>query len=235
MNVAAIDSRLAEALQTALDGAASIRLVHDESSFSHVIVRRQGEELRVIGADGFVRHEGIDAAPEAMDRLGSTLRKEAAAKSLGDMDNPAQTFGFELELLGGRVSFGLGEEISFSVESERDGYLTLIDLGTDGTVAMLLPNAETPSVPIRAGRTLTYPEGDVFFEAQPPVGRGLVRAFLTPEPLDIEIPSGEEYAVGGEEFAERLTAAVIEAVGSDDGAVRLESWGTASIVYDIHN
>lgn len=235
VNVAAIDSRLAEALQKSLDGATSIRLVHDESSFSHLIVRRRGPELRVIGADGFVRHEGIDAALESMDRLGGLLRKEAAAKSLGDMDNPAQMFGFELELLGGKTSFGLGEEIGFSVESDRDGYLTLIDLGTDGTVVMLLPNAETPSVRIRAGRKMTYPEGGLYFEAQPPVGTGLVRAFLTPEPLAIEIPIGEDAASGGEEFAAEVTAALIEAVGSDGDAVLLESWGTASIVYDIHN
>ncbi len=137
--------------------------------------------------------------------------------------------------MGGKTSFGLGEEISFSLESDRDGYVTLIDLGTDGTVAMLLPNAETPSVRIRAGQKLRYPEGEVYFEAQLPVGGGMVRAFLTPEPLDIEIPSGEDYAFGGEEFAAQVAAALIGAVGTDEGAVRLDSWGTASIVYDIHN
>ena len=235
VNVAAIDSRLADALQTSLDEAPSIRLVHDENSFSHLIVRRRGEELHVVGSDGFIRHDGIDATPSGMDRLGVMLRKEAAAKSLGDMDNPAQTFGFELELSGGRTSFGLGEEIDFSLESDRDGYVTLVDLGTDGTVAMLLPNAETPSVRISAGQRLRFPEGEIFFEAQPPVGGGLVRAFLTPAPLDIEIPNGEDYAFGGEEFAAQVTAALVAAVGTDEGAVRLDSWGTASIVYDIHN
>jgi hypothetical protein len=209
--------------------------VHDENSFSHMIVRRRGEQLHVVGSDGFIRHEGIGATPDAMDRLGDLLRKEAAAKSLGDMENPAQTFGFELELSGGQTSFGLGEEINFSVESDRDGFLTLVDLGTDGTVTMLLPNAETPSVRIRAGRKMTYPEGGLYFEAQPPVGGGMVRAFLTPEPLAIEIPSGEDAASGGEEFAVQVTAALIAAVGTDEGAVRLDSWATASIVYDIHN
>ena len=57
VNVAAIDSRLASALQASLNEAQSIRLVHDGNSFSHLIVRRRGEELHVVGSDSFIRHE----------------------------------------------------------------------------------------------------------------------------------------------------------------------------------
>ena len=235
VNVAAVDTRLADALQTDLADAGSIRLVHEEDAFSHLLVRRRGETLRVVGADGFVRHDGIAASPAAMRDLGDILRKEAAAKNLGDMDNPAHPFALDLELEGGRTSFGLGDELSFGVESDRDGYLTLLDLGTDGTVAMLLPNAGTPSVRVSAGQRVSFPENDLVFEVQPPVGGGMVRAFVTSEPLAIAIPSGSEYAFGGEEFAARVTDALIEAVGRDGEAVRLDSWATASIVYEIHN
>jgi hypothetical protein len=153
------------------------------------------------------------------------------------MDNPAQGYAVELELLGGATSIGIGEEIAFSVESERDGYLTLVDLGTDGTVAMLLPNADIRSVRVSAGRPLTYPApgGDLVFTALEPAGSGLVRAFVTPEPLDVAIPAGEEYAFGGEEFAGGLVAALLAAAGQLEGAVRLDSWGTASLVYEIRD
>ena len=57
VNVAAIDSRLASALQASLNEAQSIRLVHDGNSFSHLIVRRRREELHVVGSDSFIRHE----------------------------------------------------------------------------------------------------------------------------------------------------------------------------------
>jgi hypothetical protein len=235
VNVAAIDTRLAEALQAALTDAPSIRLVEDENSFSHLIVRRRGEELRVIGSDGFARHEGIDPTAEAMEELAVSLRKESAAKSLGDMDNPAQSFGLDLELLGDKTSFGLGEDISFSIESDRDGYITLVDLGTDGTVAMLLPNEEDPSMRIRAGQRLEYPGDELAFQARPPAGGGMVRVFLTAEPLDIEIEAGKLYASGGEEFAKEITEALKRAAGVVDGAVRLETWGTASVVYEFTN
>lgn len=237
VSVAAVETRLVEALGNALRGVEGIRLVEAEDDFAHLIVRRGGDEFRVVGSDGFPRHVGLAADAGGIDRLASALRKEAASKRLADMDNPAQGFAVELELLGGQTSLGIGEEIAFLVEAERDGYLTLIDLGTDGTVAMLLPNADTPSVRVSAGRTLTYPEagGDLVFTALEPAGSGLVRAFVTPEPLDIPIPAGEEYAFGGEEFAGRLAAALVAAAGQLEGAVRLDSWGTASIVYEIHD
>jgi len=235
VNVAGIETRLSEALRTALADAPSVRLVETEGTFSHLIVRRRAEGLRIVGADGFVRHDALDADPAAMGRVADLLHKEAAAKSLADIENPAQAFSFELELLDGKTSFGLGEEIAFAVESQRDGFLTLIDIGPDGTVSMLLPNEETPEVRVQAGRRLTYPQGGVYFEAQPPVGTGLVRAFVTPEPLAISSPGGETYRFGGASFATEVGGALIATVGTDAGAVRLEGWGTAAVVYEIRN
>ncbi|MDH3206388.1 MAG: caspase family protein [Gemmatimonadota bacterium] len=237
VNVAAVDSRIVAGLRSALSGSDEIRLVENEDAFAHLIVRRGGDQLRVVGSDGFARHTDLGVDQTGISRLADALRKEAASKYLGDMDNPTQGFGVHLELLGGGTSFGLGEEIGFAIESERDGYLTLVDLGTDGTVAMLLPNAETASIRVRAGQRFQYPDpnGDLLFQAQEPAGTGLVRAFVTSEPLDIAIPSGEDYAFGGAAFAAQVAAALKAIAGEIDGAVRLDTWGTASIVYDITN
>lgn len=235
VNVAAVETRLAEALAGELADAPAIRLIEDETDFSHLIVRRRGDELRVIGSDGFPRHEEIGVEPSDMARLADILRKESAAKTLGDMDNPAQSFGFEVRLSGSKTSFGIGEELSFEIESDRDGYVTLVDLGTDGTVAVLIPNADDPSMRIRAGRTLRYPGGDLAFQALPPAGGGMVRAFLTEEPIAIDIPRGAVYASGGADFAEEITEAIKRAAGQEGEAVRLDRWGTASIVYEITN
>lgn len=236
-SIAGIDSRLGGSLRAELGNAPGVRLVDREDAFAHLIVRRGGEELRVVGSDGFARHAGIGTDAAGITRLADALRKEAASKRLADMENPAQGFGVRLEMLEGKTSFGVGEEIGFTVESERDGYLTLVDLGTDGTVAVLLPNAETRQVRVSAGRALSFPEpgGALVFTALEPAGTGLVRAFVTERPLDIAIPAGEEYAFGGEELAQRVTAALTAVAGELEGAVRLDSWGTASVVYDIQN
>jgi hypothetical protein len=235
-SVAALDTRLVAELRARLGDASGVELVERGDAFAHLIVRRGGNELRVVGSDGFHRHTGIPADPSGIERLAAALRKEAASKRLGDMDNPAPSFGVRLELLGRKTSFGIGEEIAFSVESERDGYLTLVDLGTDGTVAMLLPNAEMRTVRLRAGERFTYPEpgSSLTLRALEPAGTGLVRAFVTAAPLAIDVPAGQEYAHGGEAFAARVAAALVAAAGQVDGAVRLDSWGTAAIVYEIH-
>jgi len=236
VSVAGVDSRLADQLRATLGPGDGVHLVDREDAFAHLIVRRGGNELRVVGSDGFIRHSGLAADASGVAELVDALRKEAASKRLADMDNPAQDFAVSLELAGGRTSFGVGEDVNFRVESERDGYLTLVDLGTDGTVTVLLPNEDHATMPIQAGIALTYPEErGVYFQALPPAGGGLVRAFVTPWPLSIPIPQGAPAATGGAELAEQVSRALTGAAGAIDGAVRLDTWGTASIVYDIHN
>ncbi len=240
VNVAGIDSESAAALAHELEGVGSIKLVTQPDAFANLLVRRRGTELRVIGADGFVRHSGIPSGLKGASQLAGYLKQEAAAKRLADMDNPAQSFGVKLSLKGDKTSFGIGQDIAFKATSERDGYLTLLDLGTDGKVVMLFPNAEHKSAPIKAGQTITFPTPDMGFDLQifPPAGRGLVRAFVTPKPLDIPIGGGSDYAEGDATFAKKVAEAVEKAAGmvqGAPGAVRLDTWSTASLVYDIHN
>lgn len=235
VNVSGIDSESVAAINSALGGTTGVQIIEDENAFSHLLVRRRGEELRVVGADGFVRHEGFDLGDADAAALAAVLKQEAAAKYLADMDNPAQPFGVEIRLEGGKTSFGIGEKVSFHATADRDGYLTLVDLGTDGTVVMLFPNQYQPSVQIRAGETLSFPTEEMGFDLQifPPAGRGMVRAFITPEPLDI--PMTGEYTEGDETFAQAIADAVAAVAGSKEGAVQLDTWATASLVYDIHN
>jgi Caspase domain/Domain of unknown function (DUF4384) len=236
VNISGIDTGSANALKQALKGNASVRLVDQEDAYSQLLVRRRGTILRVIGADGFLRHDSIPSGAAGAKSLASILRQEAAAKGLGEMDNPAPPFGVQISTASGKASFGLGENVVFKATADRDGYLTLVDLGTDGTVTMLLPNQYTPPMKVTAGQTITFPtpNSQVELEMLPPTGRGLVRAFVTPEPLGITIPSGKDFAEGDESFARQIGEAVKKAAGQVDGAVRLDNWATASLVYQIH-
>jgi len=235
VNVAGIDTGSVDALTAALAGVAGVQLVNDADAFSDLIVRRRGNEVRVLGTDGFVRHDGMGLGPTGAIELAAKLRQEAAAKRLADMENPARPFGVHIQLEEGKTDFGIGETVSFHATSDRDGYLTLVDLGTDGKVVMLFPNAHQPAMRIRAGETLSFPTEEMGFELQvfPPVGRGMVRAFVTPEPLDL--PLEGEYTEGDERFAAAVAEAVKRAAGAVGDAVRLDTWATASLVYDIHN
>ena len=235
VNVAGVDTLIVSRLTRVLDEEAGVELLQDADAFSHLVVRRRGNELTVLGPDGFVRHDAMAVNATGAVELAARLRQEAAAKRLADTDNPAQSFQVRLTLEAGKTDFGVGEIVSFHVTSDRDGYLTLLDLGTDGNIVMLLPNAYEAPVRIQAGRPVSFPGRDMGFQLEvfPPLGRRMVRAFVTTTPLDL--PVRGEYTVGDERFADAVADAVQRSAGVVGGAVRLDTWGTASLVYDIHN
>jgi len=232
VNTAALGSAADSALAEALGTHPMLQLVPDEEAVSHLLLRRGDQAVRIVGADGFLRET---VAPGDAEVLPALLRQEAGAKRLADMKNPVQPFRVALRLEGGKTSFATGEAISFHVTSEEEGYLTLVDLGTDGTVVVLFPNRHQPTMRIEAGETVSFPTDDMDFELQafPPAGRGMVRAFVTPEPLELVVEG--EYAEGDERFAEALAQAVMASAGDVRGAVRLDSWATASLVYEVHH
>jgi hypothetical protein len=71
---------------------------------------------------------------------------------------------------------------------------------------------------------------DVEFEAQEPIGRGMVRAFLTERPLELG------FTVGEPEDAAAVVRALYRAAGGNSagtGALPVRTWATASVVYTI--
>lgn len=233
VGTAAVDSADAAALAAALRANPAVQLVPGTDDFSHLLLSPDGDGYRLVGSDGFLRRGGIPAGDGGL--LAEVLRHEAAAKTLADMENPAQPFAVELRLEGDRTSFGVGERISFHVTSEQAGYLTLVELGTDGTVVMLFPNESRPVTSIGAGETLSFPTAEMGFDLQviPPAGRGMVRAFVTSRPL--RLPVEGAYPEGDEGFAHEIVRGVMEAAGSVEGAVRLDGWAAASLVYEIRD
>lgn len=234
VNLGGVDSETRAALANRLEGVRGIDLIGDPEAFSHLLLRRRADEVRVVGIDGALRH-AVPAGEAGAADLAAALEKEASAKRLADMDNPGQSFQVKVWLADGKTRFGLGESVSFHAETERAGYLTLVDLGTDGRVTVLFPNyIQKGGNRISAGQTYTFPSEEMGFEiqAQPPAGRGMVRAFVTPEPLEIPLADGD-FTSGETELADLIAEAVKDAAGRSGDAVRLGTWGTASLVYEI--
>ncbi len=235
VGVGGMDSETAQALGAALADAPSIQIVTATRDFSHIILRRVSDEIRVVGMDGALRHT-FPAGAESVEALAGALKMEAAAKQLADMENPAPGFGVRVWLADGKTSFEVNETLSFHAEADRDGYLTLVDLGTDGTVTVLYPNPYHHDNRVRAGEEIAFPSEEMDFHivALNPPGRGLVRAFLTPEPLDL--PMGEDFISGDILLADLIAQSVKDAAGDLPNApvaVQLDGWASASVVYDI--
>ena len=235
VNVAGVGTRVRDAAQAALGDVPGVSLVEDEGGFSHLFLRRTADDVRIVGLDGAIRHT-FDIDEVGGEEFVHTLRKEAAARRLGEMDNLGQEFGLEVSMADDRTTLGLGELVTFRARSEREGYLTLVDLGTDGTVTVLFPNPYDRNNRVEAGEEIVFPSPsmDSDIVALPPSGRGMVRAFLTSEPLDI--PLEDDFTQGDVLLADQLAEAVKSAAGpveESSEAVRLDTWGTTSITYEI--
>jgi hypothetical protein len=235
VGIGGMDSETSSALSAALEGTPGIEMVHGSRDFSHLIVRRQDGELYVIGMDGSLRHT-FPAGASSVGELAKVLKMEAAAKQLADMENPAPDFNVKVWLANGQTSFGIGDAVIFHASAGSDGYLTLVDMGTDGTVTVLFPNPFDRDNRVRAGQEIRFPTENMESEirALPPGGRGMVRAFLTQTPL--EIPMNDDFTSGDIFLADLIANAVKESAGEMENAplaVRLSGWTSASVVYDI--
>ena len=85
-----------------------------------------------------------------------------------------------------KMKYKIGESVKISFESEKDCYLTLIDIGTSGKVHIVVPNSLNVDNYVRGNRPLYYPEGpDVACIIQGPSGVERIKAFATIDPVNI--------------------------------------------------
>ena len=79
----------------------------------------------------------------------------------------------------------IGEEIVYRFTSAREGYLTALLVDTHGAPVLLFPRADASSSRIGPGVVVALPSATDGFsiQVQPPVGRDLIYAIVTREPL----------------------------------------------------
>jgi len=134
----------------------------------------------------------------------------------------------------------IGDVLSIVVESERSGYLTLLDIDAAGRLVQIFPNDPSlrAGVPasITPGRPVTLPGQHAGFEFQttPPTGRGLLVAVvsdgsdhlaeLTSRHKDLSVaPSPEAYLV---EIREALR-------GASTSGTNGKGWDVAIVEYEV--
>lgn len=229
VSVAGLAEATRSALSRAMGSVPGLTVVSGAREFAHLVVRPAEAGWVVLGLDGAVRHEIADG-DGAEKRMARLLGQEAGAHQLAALENPAAPFALDFALEGGETRLRVGDPVSFRIRSARDGYLTVVDLGTDGTVSVIYPNEIVRDGRVRAGEAVSVPtrEMDVLFQAQEPLGRGIVRAFVTERPLELPFTMGDATDAG--RVAEALRAA---AGGSAGEAVPVGGWASASIVYEI--
>jgi hypothetical protein len=108
----------------------------------------------------------------------------------------AQTagFGVRAEPLKAELSIKKGEELKFKVNADRDGFLYVMATNPDGTLALLVPNKNSPTVKVKKGQAYSFPTNDGFFlPVSEPAGnfKMLVMVSTHPRKFDAMQPKAE--------------------------------------------
>ena len=117
----------------------------------------------------------------------------------------AQTPGFGVEAIPNKTALRIGrDELSFTITSQREGYLYVQLFGSDGVAMQLYPNGKTGPVKLRAGQALKLPKPPLVFATTGPAGPNLLLVMVSAHERDFSalqprsdgpytlLPSGEQ-------------------------------------------
>lgn len=132
-----------------------------------------------------------DNIEELTKSLLKNLENAYIAKKLAHLTNPSPDFKIRIWVTDeNRQDFKIGERVIFNFFSERDCYLILVNLDSQGNFDIIFPNKYYRNNFVKGGRTITIPDEKMrrefelqFFE---PEGEEVVKAIATIEPLNIE-------------------------------------------------
>lgn len=137
------------------------------------------------------RAEGISTGT-----LGNEYDNLLASLVALDNDSPP----FKIHIWTNEQSYRIDDNITFSFKADKNCYLTLIDISTNGELKILFPNCLHKNNYVRAGHTYNIPaqEHGFKFEVGGPAGIERLKAIATLKPLqifDIDCDSGPFYGL----------------------------------------
>jgi len=97
----------------------------------------------------------------------------------------AQSPGYDIEAVPNKTALRIKrDELSFTVTSQRDGYLSVQLYGSDGEAMLLYPNGKSGAMKIRAGQPLKLPKAPVVFNTVGPAGPNLLLVMVSAHERD---------------------------------------------------
>lgn len=222
-----------------------------------------------IAQKGRIRFRFLDHAEQKLRMLASLLKltdpnavvpiappvgepeppqRPADDNGLIDVVNPQAPFEITIRTGEGKQIYQEGEQISFEVMAQRDCFLTLVTVDSQGKPTLLLPNAWQPQAFVRRGQVVRIPSPDAGFQftVNPPHGETFVKAIATPQPLRLRGVSTKRIEEKGfVELDQGVKAIGVERADrrqaeSDEGvalSVLFESnqWATAELTLITHD
>ena len=98
----------------------------------------------------------------------------------------AQTPGFGVQAHAVKSTLRIDhDELQFTVQSEREGFLYVQAYSSDGSLLLIYPNATTGSQKVRKGQTLKLPQSPIVFQTSEPVGPTLLLVMVSARERDL--------------------------------------------------
>lgn len=163
------------------------------------------------------------AAPVVPPPPAAPPRFETAREFERILQAQSASFGLKAEAPKTQLSIAAKDQVRFKVTAERDGHLYVIGQSADGSLALLVPNTQSPSVMVKKGQTYSFPTRDRFvLPAAEPLGTGKLLVLVSALPRDFSAMAPKE-------------AGPVKEFASGDAATQLlQAWkGTGSMLAGV--
>ena len=98
----------------------------------------------------------------------------------------AQTPGFGVTAQSAKSILRIDrDELQFTVQSEREGFLYVQAYSSDGSLLLIYPNATAGAQKVRKGQTLKLPQPPIIFQTTEPVGPTLLLVMVSARERDL--------------------------------------------------
>jgi hypothetical protein len=198
-----------------------------------LILLTLGGHTAVSSAEKTITVESSPASkPVSPESAGADLIAEAER-----IRNPNEEFKITLGTLDAKANYTIGEAITFEFSTDRDCYVTLVNVGSDNETHVLFPNIWNKSHQVKKGEVYRIPaDGSNFrFRIGGPPGVDHVKAVATLEPLVTEVDGAMQKAIASNETFARL-ADPMTALGefrSKLGVKDKKTWTETSISLNV--
>jgi hypothetical protein len=116
-----------------------------------------------------------------------------AVTQLANLQNPNPPFNVDVQVNGKDYDeIRVGKEVAFTVRTDRDAYVYLVDVDPAGKMTVLFPNMYAKENFLNAGMVYEMPAQNLYrLQVGGPAGPELVKAIATTKPLNLEILSSD--------------------------------------------
>jgi Caspase domain len=203
-----------QSIRTAMQTMTNVELV-DRPSACNMQLKESGGRIQTLGADSTTLSTPVAVSdPGAVDRVIGQLKSWAKWFGVLSIHNPHPEIELQYTISGsqtrdpmarvGRPDMGVweGEKVEASItnSTERDLYLTILDLSTDGSVSVVYPEEQGAMEVLKPGQKLSRS-----FTTFVPKGRSVVtdilKVFVSYKPIDLRsLTQGSIRGMGQEDL-----------------------------------